>query len=98
MEFLLHALGSCLTTSIVYRAAACGIHIDELESDVEGELDARGLLGVADAARPGFRAIRVRVRARTNATAEQLRLFSATSPVYDMLVNPVPVSIQMQHM
>jgi uncharacterized OsmC-like protein len=98
VEILLHALGSCLTTSIVYRAAACGIHIVELESDVEGELDMRGLFGMHGEVRPGFQSINVNVRARTDATQEQLRLFSESSPVFDMLSKPVPVSIQMQTM
>src|SRR5688500_13592060 len=36
VEFVLHALAACLTTSLVYHAAARGIHIERVESSLEG--------------------------------------------------------------
>ena len=42
VEHLLHALASCVTTSMVYHAAARGIAIEEVESSLEGNLDLRG--------------------------------------------------------
>jgi len=36
VEHLLHALASCVTTSMVYHAAARGIAIDQVESLLEG--------------------------------------------------------------
>ncbi|MBV8052288.1 MAG: OsmC family protein, partial [Acidobacteriaceae bacterium] len=39
VEHLLHALASCLTTSMVYHAAARGIQIEEVESSLEGDID-----------------------------------------------------------
>src|ERR1043166_3516731 len=35
VEYVLHALAGCLTTSLVYHAAARGIRIDEVESTNE---------------------------------------------------------------
>ena len=46
VEFVLHALAGCLTTSLVYHAAAQGIKIDAVESTFEGDLDLRGTLGI----------------------------------------------------
>jgi organic hydroperoxide reductase OsmC/OhrA len=43
-EYLLHALAACLTTSLVYVAAARGVHLTEVESTVEGDIDVRGHL------------------------------------------------------
>src|SRR5262249_11382287 len=44
-EYLLHALAACLTTSLVFVAAARGVHLDEVESTLEGDIDLRGALG-----------------------------------------------------
>ena len=46
VEHLLHALASCVTTSMVAHAAVRGIHIEELESKLEGDIDLRGFLGL----------------------------------------------------
>ena len=48
VEYVLTALSACLTTSLVYHAAARGIRIDEVESHLEGDLDLRGFLGLSE--------------------------------------------------
>ena len=53
-EFLLHALAACLTTSIVYVAAARGVELVSVESTLEGDLDVRGGLGIDESVRNGF--------------------------------------------
>jgi organic hydroperoxide reductase OsmC/OhrA len=45
-EYLLHALAACLTTSIVYVAAARGVALTSVESTLTGDMDVRGALGV----------------------------------------------------
>ena len=47
-EYLLHALAACLTTTIVYCAAARKIRLTEVESVVEGDMDVRGCFGLSD--------------------------------------------------
>ena len=42
VEYVLTALAACLTTSMVYHAAARGIKIEEVESRLEGDLDLHG--------------------------------------------------------
>jgi organic hydroperoxide reductase OsmC/OhrA len=44
-EYLLHALAACLTTSIVYVAAARKVELTSVESTVTGDMDVRGALG-----------------------------------------------------
>ena len=58
VEHLLHALASCLTTSMVAHAAVRGIRIHALESELEGDIDLRGCLGLAADVPTGYTAIR----------------------------------------
>src|SRR3954452_4873978 len=53
-EHLLHALAACLTTSIVYVAAARKVELTSVESTLTGDMDVRGALGVIDEPRNGF--------------------------------------------
>lgn len=96
VEFVLHALAADLTTSLVYHAAARGIRIESVESKLEGDLDLRGFLGISDTVRRGFKQIRVNFTVESDATAEQLEELTKFSPVYDIVLNPVPVSIQIE--
>jgi uncharacterized OsmC-like protein len=95
-EFVLHALAACLTTSLVYHAAARGIRIDSVESRLEGDLDLRGFLGLSDQVRPGYQGIRAHFTVKSDASAEQLRALTRFSPVYDTISKPVPVSVSVE--
>ena len=57
-EYLLHALAACLTTTIVYCAAARKIRLTEIESTFEADMDVRGCFGLDPEVRNGFKAIR----------------------------------------
>ncbi len=93
VEFVLHALAACVTTSLVYHAAARGITIESVESQLEGDLDLQGFLGLSDQVRRGYKEIRVEFKVKSNASSEQLEELTKLSPVYDIVSNPVPVSI-----
>lgn len=93
VEFVLHALAACLTTSMVYHAAAQGIKIDSVESRLEGDLDLRGALDLSEDIRPGYQNLRVHFTVKSDAPAEQLRELTKYSPVFDIVSNPVPVDI-----
>lgn len=90
------ALAACLTTSLVYHAAARGILIESMESTVEGDLDLRGFLGLSDQIRRGYKEIRVNFSVKSDASPEQLRELTTFSPVYDIVSNPVPVRITIE--
>jgi len=96
-EYLLHALAACLTTSMVYHAAARGIHIEEVESAFEGDIDLHGFLELDEKVRNGFQGIRVNVKIKADVPDEQLQeigqLGPRYSPVFDSLANGVPVSV-----
>jgi uncharacterized OsmC-like protein len=97
-EYLLHALAACLTTSIVYVAAARKVELTSVESTLTGEMDVRGALGVDEEPRNGFERIDVWFRVTGNAPEEKLREVveraKARSAVYDMVTGGVPVAVQ----
>lgn len=93
VEYVLHALAGCLTTSIAYHAAARGIEIEAMESRLEGDLDLRGFLGLSDAVRKGYHHVRVHMRVKTKATPEALTALAEYSPVYDIVSRSLPVEL-----
>lgn len=99
VEAVLHALASCLGVGFIYNAAARGIGVDSLEFDVEGDLDLRGFLGLDEDVRPGYQDVRVTYTVEADAPRAELEELceytQATSPVADLLRNPVPVTVSM---
>jgi uncharacterized OsmC-like protein len=99
-EYLLHALAACLTTSLVYVAAARGVHLTEVESTLTGDMDVQGALGLDDDYRNGFEHIHVSFRVAGDAPEEKLREVVARaqqrSAVFDMVTNGVPVTVDVE--
>jgi len=97
-EALLHALAACLTTTLVYVAAARKVRLTEVESTLEGDMDVRGCLGITDEVRNGFTNIRVRFRISGDAPEEKLQEIieraQARSAVFDMVSHGVPVQVE----
>jgi uncharacterized OsmC-like protein len=97
VEHLLNALASCVTTSMVAHAAVRGIHIEELESELEGDIDLRGFLGLAPDVPKGYTSIRVKFHVKTDSgNIEKLKRLAEFSPVYNTLINGTDVDIQVE--
>ena len=100
VEYVLAALASCLTTSLVFYAAAQGVKIEDVELQLEGDLDVRGFLGLSEDVRNGYENIQVTLKVKGEASEEQLEklveLVQRRSPVFDIISNPVPVSVRME--
>lgn len=98
VEFLLHALAGCVTTTFVLHATARGIRIEELSTELEGDLDVQGLLGLDESVSPGYEQIRIRMHVKADCSDEQLDdLLAYTqrhSPVCNTVCRPVPVMIE----
>jgi uncharacterized OsmC-like protein len=96
-EFLLHALAACVTTSLVYAAAARGVRLTEVESTLQGDLDVQGAMGVSPDYRNGFKRIRMTVKIAGDAPADKLRTIvqrgTDRSVVFDSISNGVPISV-----
>lgn len=96
VEFLLHALAACLTAGIANIAAARGVHLAEVSSTVEGDIDLTGLLGIDAGVRNGYQGIRVSFRLRGDdpeALRKVVEQSRARSAVLDVLTNGVPVTL-----
>ena len=97
VEHLLNALAGCLTTTLVYHAAVRGIHIEALESELEGDLDLRGFLGISNEVRTGFQNIRVNFKVKTDeGNLEKLKALSKLSPVFDITSNGTNVQVNIE--
>ncbi len=93
VEWLLHALIGCMTTTMAYHAASRGIAIESIESSLEGDLDLRGFLGLSDQVRKGYSNIRVQMRVRSTASPTTLKALAQMSPVLDVVSKSVPVDL-----
>jgi uncharacterized OsmC-like protein len=97
IEFLLHGLAACITAGIGNIAAARGVTLTSVESHVEGDIDLRGLLGIAGEVRNGYERIRITFDIAGDAPPEKLREIveqsRARSAVFDVLTNGVPVEL-----
>ncbi|MBI3153492.1 MAG: OsmC family protein [Chloroflexi bacterium] len=101
VEAVLHALASCLAVGFIYNAAAQGINVQSLSFDLEGELDLRAFLGLSEEVRPGYENIRLTYHVKSDAPRQKIeelcKYVQKTSPVLDILRNPVPVSISLKN-
>jgi uncharacterized OsmC-like protein len=97
VEWLLHALAACLTAGIGNIAAARGVKLTKVQSFVEGNIDLRGILGISEEVRNGYRDISIRFEIEGDAPPEKLQQIleqaRARSAVFDVLTNGVPVSV-----
>ena len=100
VEYALTALAACVTTSIVYHAAAKGIKLNAVESRLEGDIDLRGFLGLSEDVPRGYKEIRMYFKIDADVPDEKLQeivqLGSSYSPVFDTITRAVPVSVQLE--
>ena len=98
VEFLLHALAGCVTTTTVLHAAARGIEIESLSTTLVGDIDLQGLLALGDV-QAGYQGIRIEmdIRAKNASDADLddlLQFAQAHSPVCNTVCRPVPVVVE----
>jgi uncharacterized OsmC-like protein len=100
VEYVLAALDGCLTTSLIYHAAAQGIKIDEVETSFSGDLNLHGFLGLNENIRNGYEKIKVTFKIKADASKEKLQelvqLAQKRSPVFDIVSNPTPVEVSLE--
>jgi len=100
VEYALTALAACVTTSIVYHAAAKGIQLNSVESRLEGDIDLQGFLGLSKEVPRGYKEIRMFFKIDADAPDEKLeeivQLGPTYSPVFDTITRAVPVSVKLE--
>lgn len=96
-ECALHALAACLTTTLVYTAAARKVRLTRVTSKLEGDIDVRGALGLDDEVDNGYQAIRVHFEVEGDAPTEKLRELvtraQQRSAMFATFSSPVPVTV-----
>ena len=93
VEYVLHALTSCLNTTIVAHASVQGIILDELDITGKGDMDARGFFGVSSEVDKGYHHIYVSIHVKSPADVETIKTLALYSPVYEMISRAVPVEL-----
>jgi uncharacterized OsmC-like protein len=100
VEFYLHALAACVTTSMVYIASARKVELTSVSSELEGDMNVQGALGISPNYRNGLSEIRMKVTITGNATKEKLheivRRAAERSAVFDMVTHGVPVHLDVE--
>ena len=98
VEFLLHALAGCVTTTTVLHAAARGIQIERLSTELVGTIDVQGLLALDDAVPVGYEQIQIKMDIKADCSDEELDDLLAFakdhSPVCNTICRPVPVTVK----
>ena len=101
MEYLLHALAGCITTSLVYHASIKGIRVEKVEARFEGDIDLRGFFGLPGCNKVGYEQIRVFINVEADASKKEIeelvKLAQKHSPVFNTITNPVPVNVELDN-
>jgi len=100
VEWVLHALATCLTAGIANIAAVRGVTLHRVESKVEGDIDLLGIFGLSKTVRNGYQNVRITFEIEGDAPPEKLREIveqsRARSAVYDVITNGIPVEVSVK--
>jgi uncharacterized OsmC-like protein len=98
VEFVLVALGSCLTAGVAAVAQHRGIQLRSVSATIEGAMDLQGILGIDSDVRNGFGGINVTYKIDADAKREDIEALVAQSQkrsaVYDIVTNPTNVTVK----
>jgi uncharacterized OsmC-like protein len=98
VEYLLHALAGCVTTTTVLHAAARGIIIHKMSTKLSGNINLEGLLALNEKAIAGYESIRIMMEIDADCSDEELNeLLSFAkehSPVCNTICRPVMVTLE----
>ena len=99
VEYVLVALGGCLTAGIASIAQQRGIQLRSVKATIEADHDIHGILGADPHIRNGFSGVRVSYKIDADATPDQVKALVAQSQkrsaVYDILTNPTHVTVEL---
>ena len=97
VEYVLVALGGCLTAGIAAVAQQRQIQLRAVNASVTAEMDIQGILGADPDVRNGFSGVRVDYRIDADASPADIEALVAQSQkrsaVFDILTNPTAVTV-----
>lgn len=98
VEFLLHALAGCVTTTTVLHATARGIRIHALSTELSGNIDVQGLLDLDPGVPIGYDQITIKMHIEADCSDKELDDLLAFarnhSPLCNTVCRPVPVVLE----
>jgi uncharacterized OsmC-like protein len=98
IEYVLVGLASCLTAGVAAVAQNRGVQLRSVESKLEGTMDIRGILGIDSEVRNGYDDIKVTFEIDSDAPKKDIEAIVAQSQkrsaVYDVITNPVNVTVE----
>ncbi len=98
VEYVLVALGSCLTAGVAAVAQARKIQLNSVSATLEAEMDLHGILGADPDVRNGFSSVKVSYDIDADADAQAIEAIVAQSQkrsaVFDLLTNPTNVTVE----
>ena len=98
IEYVLVGLASCLTAGVAAVAQNRGVQLRSVESKLEGKMDIRGILGIDSDVRNGYDDIKVTFKIDADAPKQDIEAIVAQSQkrsaVYDVITNPVNVTVE----
>jgi uncharacterized OsmC-like protein len=99
VEYVLVALGGCLTAGVASVAQFRGIQIRSITATIEGEMNVLGILGADPDIRNGFNRITARFAVDADASRDDLEALLAQSQkrsaVFDVVTNPTDVVVEL---
>ncbi|MGD9511109.1 MAG: OsmC family protein [Geminicoccaceae bacterium] len=100
VEYVLVALGSCLTAGIAAIAQNRNIQLRSVKATIEGAMDLQGILGIDSDVRNGFDGIKVTFDVDADASPDEIRALVAQSQkrsaVFDIVTNPTNVTVEVK--
>ena len=97
VEFVLAALGGCLTAGVAAVAQHRQIQLRRVSATIEGAMDVRGILGMDSDVRNGFSNIKVTYDIDADASPADIKAIVAQSQkrsaVFDIFTNPTNVTV-----
>lgn len=96
VELLLTSLATCQAVTYRLWAGELGITLERVEVEVEGEIDLRGFLGLAEGVPAGYESIRVGVTLEGPETPDRYQALADAvdlhCPVFDVLSRPIAMT------
>jgi uncharacterized OsmC-like protein len=97
IEYVLVGLASCLTAGVAAVAQNRGVQLRSVESQLEGKMDIRGILGMDADVRNGYDDIKVTFKIDADASKKDIEALVAQSQkrsaVFDVITNPTNVTV-----
>jgi len=98
LEHFLAAIGACITTTVVWHAAARGIHVNAIDTWLEGDIDLQGWFGANQDRQSGYNEIRVSIQLDAEAPEAALDqlvdLATRHSPLFDTVTRGTSLRVR----